>query len=76
MAMKGYFAFLKAPILLEPHQTDLVSYPGLLMEEYYASAEMLSVYSMAPADWAMEFINVDSKQLQLYNKVVVFFKPL
>ena len=28
----------------------LVSYPGHLLEEYYPSAEMQSVYSTAPAD--------------------------
>ena len=31
----------------------LVSYPGHSLEESYPSAEKKSVYSTAPADWAM-----------------------
>ena len=33
----------------------LVSYPGHLLEESYLSAEMQSVYSTAPANWAGGF---------------------
>ena len=49
MAMKGYSAFPKAPALLKPHHHiwTLVIGGGS-----YPSAEVQSVYSTAPADWA------------------------
>ena len=50
MKLKGYSAFSKA-LRQEPHHQ--VSYPGhLLRWVSYPSAEMQSVYSTAPADWA------------------------
>ena len=53
MAMKGYYAFPKATALLKPQPSNcLVSYPGHLLGESYPSAEMQSVYSAVPADWA------------------------
>ena len=52
--MKGYSTFPEAPALLEPHhQIVLVSYPGHSLGGSYPSAEKQSVYSTAPADWAM-----------------------
>ena len=53
----------------------LVSYAGHLLEEFYLSAEMQSVYSAAPADWATNSKNwpqrkyVDGKhEPNLFNK--------
>ena len=45
MPMKRFTAFPKAPALLEPHHQSLWGWS-------YPSAEMQSVYSTAPADWA------------------------
>ena len=45
MAMKEYSIFPKAPGL-EPHHQIVVG------GEFYPSAEMQSVYSTVPADWA------------------------
>ena len=57
MAVKGYFTFPKAPVLLEPHhQIDKCHISGHSFEESYPSAEMHSVNSTAPADWAKEII--------------------
>ena len=54
MAMKGYSAFPKAPALMEPrHQFICVIVRILVVEEFYPSAEMQSVYSTAPADRAL-----------------------
>ena len=51
MAMKGYSACSKSPVLLEPHR--LMTYPGqLLVGDSYLSVEMQSVYSTAFVDWA------------------------
>ena len=50
IAMKEYYALPKAP-------DCLVSYPGHFLRESYPSAEMQSVYSTAPADWATIFKN-------------------
>ena len=44
MAIKGYSAFPKTPALLEPHHQ--------IVRESYPSADVQSVYSTAPADWA------------------------
>ncbi len=50
--MKRYSAFPKAPASLEPSDC-LVSYQGHSWGgESYLSAEVQSVYSTAPADWA------------------------
>ena len=54
MAMKRYSAIPQTPALLEPHnQICLVSYPEHPLGESYLSAEMRSVYSAAPVDWAL-----------------------
>ena len=45
MAIRKYFVFPKDPALLEPHHHSL--------GESCPSAEMPSVYSEAPANWAM-----------------------
>ena len=56
MAIKGCSAFPKAPALLEPQHQIIVSYPGhSLGRGSYPSAEVQSVYSTAPADWANFF---------------------
>ena len=51
MAIKGYSAFPKAQALQEPHH-QIVQYPGHSSEETCPSAEMQSIYSTSPADWA------------------------
>ena len=55
MAMKGYSAFPKVPALLEPHQQ--IVYCHIQDTRWrvgsYPSAEKQSVYSIAPADWAI-----------------------
>ena len=55
MAMTGCSAFPNAPALLETSRSDcLVSYLGhTLRVGSYPSAEVDSVYSTAPVDWAM-----------------------
>ena len=44
MALKGYSS--------SPKSAGLVSYSGNSLGESYPSAEIQSVYSIAPADWA------------------------
>ena len=59
MAMKGYSAFPKAPALLKPHhQIVYVISRTLIWWESYLSAEMQSVYSTVPADWATKGISL------------------
>ena len=56
--MKGCSAFLKAPASLEPYH-QIVSYhiqDTCWEEESYSSAEMLTVYSAASANWANHFL--------------------
>ncbi len=57
MAMNGYSAFLKAPVLLEPHYQIVLRHNTghSLGRSSYPSAEMQSVYSVAPADWVEDF---------------------
>ena len=50
LAMKGYTAFPKAQTWLELHH--LIVY---CLGEYHTSAEMLSAYSTAAAEWANLF---------------------
>ena len=53
MVMKGYSAFLKASVLQGPYHQIVISYLGhSLWGMSYFSAEMQSVYSAAPVDWA------------------------
>ena len=50
---KGYSAFPKAPALLEPRNQIVKCHSqGTSWGGYYPSAEMHSVYSTTPADWA------------------------
>ena len=52
MAMKGCAAFPKAPALLEPyHQIFCLISKTLLRRVSYPSAEMQSVYSIAPENF-------------------------
>ena len=60
MAMKGYSAFLKAPPLLEPLRLFNVISGHSFVWRSYASSEMQSVYSTAPADWATGHLLVES----------------
>ena len=75
MAMKGYSSFLKAPALLEPHhQIFLMSYPGhLLVVGSYLSAEIHSVYSTAPADWAC--VTEESDNTCIKYNLLRFYNP-
>ena len=54
MVMKGYSAFPKAPALLEPHHQIVKCHiqDTRWRGGSYPSAEVQSVYSTAPADWA------------------------
>ena len=53
MAMKEYSAYSSNSIFTEASQSDyLVSYLGYSIGESYSFAEMQSVYSTAPIDWA------------------------
>ena len=55
MAMKGYSAFPQSSSITGTLPSDcFVSYPGYSSGESYPSAEVQSVYSTAPADWAMD----------------------
>ena len=58
MAIKGYSTFPKAPALLEPHHQ--IIYCHIQDTRWgggsYPSAEKQSVYSTAPADWAIEVL--------------------
>ena len=47
MAMKGYLALPKAPVLLD----GLMSYQNTCRRGFYSSAEMQAVYSTSLADW-------------------------
>ena len=57
MAMKGHFAFPKAPALLEPHHQIVLCYiyDTSWRGVCYPSAEMQLVYSTAPTDEALEW---------------------
>ena len=69
IAMKGYAAFLIA----KASRLDcLVSYPGHSLRECYPSAEMQSVYSAAPADWATKSNGFTQF---LKNSITIFVLP-
>ena len=53
MAIKGYSTFPKSSGITGASPDCLVSYAGHLLGKSYPSAEMQSVYSIAPADWAI-----------------------
>ena len=55
MGMKGYSAFPKAPTLLEPHRQIVYCHIQDTCWKgggSYPSAEVQSVYSTVPANWA------------------------
>ena len=53
MAMKGYWTFPQSSIITGTSPSDcLASYPEHSLRGSYLSAEVQSVYSTAPADWA------------------------
>ena len=64
VAIKGHFVFFKAPGLEPHHQICLVSYLGHSLGVSYPSAEMQSVYSTDPADWACSGINIVTVKMQ------------
>ena len=79
--IKGYSAFLKAPVLLDPHIKWFSVVNRTLIEGMsYPSAEKQSVYSTAPADWEIlilvfkiQFVgSVDRDK----NKLNVFLKKM
>ena len=49
----GVLCFPQIFSITEASSSDLVSYTGHSLGEFYQSAEMLSVYSTAPTDWAV-----------------------
>ena len=52
--MKGYFAFPKAPALLEPHHQIVYCHiQDTRWGGSYPSVEKQPVYSTAPADWTI-----------------------
>ena len=54
--MKGYSAFPKAPALMKPlYQIFLSHVRTLIGRVSYPSAEMQSVYSTTPANWANDY---------------------
>ena len=56
--MKGYSTFPKASGLLEPHHQIVYCHiQDTCWVGSYPSAEVLSVYSTAPADWASKNLN-------------------
>ena len=60
--MKGCSVFPKAPALLGPHR--VITGPSLGVGSY-PSAEVQSVYSTAPADWATVYNPVLCKFLKI-----------
>ena len=59
IAMKRYFAFPKAPSLLEPHHQIVYCHiSGHSFGKFYPSEEKQLMYSIAPTDWAKYFCNV------------------
>ena len=59
MTMKGCTAFPKAPASLEPHhQIVWCHIQGNHWVGVLPSAEVQSVYSTAPADWAIHRVNI------------------
>ena len=51
---EGVLRIPQGPSITGTSPSDcLVSYPGRSLEGSYPSAEVQSVYSTAPADWAM-----------------------
>ena len=53
MAMKGCSVYPKSPALLEPHHQIVYSHVRTLVGGLYPYAEVQSVDSTAPADWAI-----------------------
>ena len=59
-------------IITEVSPSDcLVSYPGHSFGESYLSAEMQSVYSAAPADWALDaaLLSTQHNKVRIKGKV-------
>ena len=63
--MKEYSAFLKDPVSLEPHHQIVLCHTGHSLGGSYPSAEVQSVYSAAPADWAIPRINVKTVSFKI-----------
>ena len=54
---EGILRVPQSTSICEASESDcLLSYPGHSLGESYPSAEMQSVYSVAPADWARFYI--------------------
>ena len=74
IAMKGYSALPKPPALLEPHhQTVECHIQGTRSGVSYPSAEVESVYSTAPADWARNLLKISTlninKHISRYKRI-------
>ena len=62
---KGVLHIPQRPSITRTSPSDcLVSYPGLSLGGSYPSVEVQSVYSTAPADWAMHRVNVKAVLFQ------------
>ena len=56
---EGVLHISQSPSITGTSPSDfLVSYPGLSLEGSYPSAEVQSVYSTAPADWAITYFSI------------------
>ena len=58
MAMKRYSTFLQSSRTGASSSDSLISYPEHLLGEYYPSAEMQSVQSAAPVNWAVHILRL------------------
>ena len=72
MSMKEYSAFPKAPALLEPHHQIVLGHIQDTCWRWgsYPSAEKQSVYSTAPADWAIIHIDATNCKVLHVGKII------
>ena len=76
MAMKGYSAFPKAPALLEPHHQIVSCHiQDTRWGGSYSSAEVPSVYSTAPANWAIKYIGFGLIWFNGISTIAVYSMP-
>ena len=77
MAMKGCSAFPKAPALLEPHHQIVWCQiqDTHWVKESYPSAEVQSVYSIAPADWVNLQVLPHGIRMNLGAKWIFLWQP-
>ena len=72
MATKRCSAFPKAPALLWPHhQIDKCHIQNTHWRNSYPSAEVQSVYSTAPADWAISLLKFSLLKLVRFTSCTI-----